>query len=213
MGIIKIKLLLIITFVVFQLTSCVETPSNDISNKYLGKLPSLEKKYSALIDKKEIERKNSTDMEESFKLGKEHQLLAEEKKKVINEYVAAHPLNKDLPIQTLPDTKYTIKKVVVNKASSGNLNIKFLITINEDIKGKYGSLSKNLFIYFKALDSKGNYIHQSTTVATNFKNIKLVAGAEYEAFGSWQNRSTKNMEDFAKIVEVLRKEWEQNRKK
>ena len=209
----KNKLLLIIVFVVFQLISCGETASKDISNEYLGKLPTLEKKYYTLIDKKEKEIKSSTDMEESFKLGKELKLLKKKKKKAIKEYVAAHPLNKDLPFQHLPETKYTIEKVVVNKASSGNLNIKFLITINEDIKGKYGSLSKNLFIYYKALDSKGNYIPRSTTVATNFTNIKLVAGTEYEAFGSWQNRATRNMEDFAKIVEVTRKEWEQNKKK
>jgi len=207
------SLFVIIAFVVFQLISCSETVSNDISNKYLGKLPSLEKKYYTLIDKKEKEVKNSTDLEENFKLMKELKLLEEEKKKAINEYVSAHPLNKDLPFQPLLDTKYTIGKVVVNKASSSNLNIKFLMTINEDIKGKYGSASKSLFIYFKALDSKGNYIHQSTTVATNFKNTKLVAGTEYEAFGSWQNRATRNMEDFAKIVEVTRKEWEQNKKK
>lgn len=209
----RIKLLLIIALIAFQLISCGEKASNDISNEFLDKLPSLEKKYYTLIDLKEKEIKKSTDMDESFKLGKELKLLEEEKKEAITKYVAAHPLNKDLPFQPLPDTKYTIKNVVVNKASSGNLNIKFSLTINEDIKGKYGSASKNLFIYFKAIDSKGNYIPKSTTVATNFKNIKLVAGTEYEAFGSWQNKATRNMEDFAKIVEVIREEWEENKKK
>jgi len=209
----KIKLLLIIAFIVSQLISCGETESNDISNEFLDKLPSMEKKYYTLIDLKEKEIKKSTDMDESFKLGKELKLLEEEKKEAITEYVAAHPLKKDLPFQPLPDTKYTIKKVVVNKASSSNLNIKFSLTINEDIKGKYGSASKNLFIYFKAIDSKGNYIPKSTTVATNFKSIKLVAGTEYEAFGSWQNKATRNMEDFAEINEVTRDEWEQNKKK
>ena len=187
--------------------------SSTKENEFLGKLPSIEKNYANQLDEKEKEIKECTNMENAYKLGKEKKLLKEEKEGAISKYVAAHPLIKDLPFQPLPDTKYTIKKVVVNKASSSNLNIKFLITINEDIKSKYGSVEKILFVYFKAVDSKGNYISKSTTVATNFKSIKLVAGTEYEAFGSWQNKATRNMEDFAKIVEITREEWKQNKKK
>ncbi|MCD4691867.1 MAG: hypothetical protein K8R79_03040 [Calditrichales bacterium] len=210
----KKKIILFICYVtiVFLFVSCGKS-TNDVSNAFLGKLPSIEKKYADLLDEKEKEIEKCTDMKEAYKLAKEKKLLNKEKEKAIAEYVSAHPLNKDLPFQSLPDTKYNIKKVVVNKASSSNLNIKFLITINEDIKSKYGSIEKTLFIYFKALDSKGNYLPKSTTVATNFKTIKLVAETEYEAFGSWQNKATRNMEDFAKIVEVTRDEWEQNKRK
>lgn len=199
-------------FTIIFLSSCGGGSSTK-DNEFLGKLPSIEKNYANQLDEKENEIKECTDMKDAYKLEKEKKLLEEEKKETIAEYVAAHPLNKDLPFQPLPDTKYTIEKVVVNKASSSNLNIKFVITISEDIKGKYGSASKNLFIYFKALDSKGNYIPKSTTVATNFKNIKLVAGTEYEAFGSWQNKATRNMEDFAKIIEITREEYDKNKRK
>jgi len=211
----KIRLisgLMIITII--SLIACsgrVNSPEKD--NEFLGKLPSIEKKYALQIDEKEKKIEECTDMKKAYKLAKEKKLLEKEKDETIAEYVAAHPLTKDLPFQPLPDTKYTIKQVVINKALSGNLNIKFLITINEEIKSKYGSIEKTLFIYYKALDSNGNYISKSTTVATNFKNIKLIANTEYEAFGSWQNKATRNMEDFAKIVEITREEWEQNKRK
>jgi hypothetical protein len=40
----------------------------------------------------------------------------------------------------------------------------------------------------------------------------LLAEAD-EAFCSWQNKATRNMEDFAEIIEVTREEWKQNKKK
>ena len=194
-------------FTIIFLNSCGGGSSTK-NNEFLGKLPSIEKNYTNQLDKKEKEIEECTDIGDAFKLEKEKKLLKKEKRDAIGEYVAAHPLNKDLPFQSLPYTKYTIEKVVVNKASSSNLNIKFVITINEDIKTDYGPVSKRLFVFFKALDSKGNYISKSKTVATNFSKIKLVAGAEYEAFSSWQNEATRNMEDFAKIIEITEEEYE-----
>jgi hypothetical protein len=204
------RFIIVSIILIFGCSGSTNSPATD--NEFLGELPSIEKKYALQLDEKEKKIKECTDMEEAYKLAKEKKLLEEEKDETIAEYVTAHPLIKELPFQPLPGTKYTIKQVVVNKASSSNLNIKFLITINEEMKGKYGSIEKSLFIYFKALDSKDNYIPSSTTVATNFKSIKLVANTEYEAFGSWQNKATRNMEDFAKIVEITREDWEQNKK-
>ncbi len=198
--------LMIITM--FFLNSCGGGGFSTTENEFLGKLPSIEKNYAEQLDEMETKIKECTDLEKAFKLEKEKGLLKEEKEKAIEEYVAANPLNKELPFEALAGTKYTINKVVVNKARAGNLNIKFLITINEEMRGKYGSLEKTLFVYFKALDSEGNYIANSTTVATNFASMKLVAGTEYEAFGSWQSKATRNMEDFAKIVEITREEYD-----
>ncbi|MDA3861958.1 MAG: hypothetical protein PF445_12120 [Melioribacteraceae bacterium] len=160
------------------------------------------------MEEKEKEIKECTDLEDSFTLSKELKLLKDEKENTIAEYVTANPLTKSLPFQALPETQYTIKDIVVNKASSGNLNIKFLVTINEDIKNKYGGIVKNFFVYYKAKDSKGVDIPKTITVATNFKNQKMTAGLEYEVFGTWQNKSTKNMEDFAKVVEIDRAEYD-----
>jgi hypothetical protein len=184
--------------------------SSTKNNEFLGELPSIEKIYEDQLDEKEKEIKECTDNKKANKLKKEKELLKEEKKNAVAEYIATNPLNKDLPFQALDNTSYTIKKVVVDKATAGNLNIKFLITINEEMKNKYGSLKQSLFVYFKALDSEGNHIANSTTVATSFARIDLVAGAEYEALGTWQGDAIRNMEDFAKIVEITKEEYEEN---
>ena len=195
-----------ITLLLF-LSSCGDKVSS-VDNEFLGKLPSLEKQYYNKMEAKEKEIKECTDRDDSFTLTKELELLKDEKKNAIAEYVSANPLTKSLPFEALPETQYTIKDIVVKKASSGNLNIKFLLTINKDIKNKYGGIIKNFFIYFKAQDSKGNDIPKTITVAINFKNQKMTAGLEHEVFGSWQNKATKNMEDFAKVVEITREEYD-----
>jgi len=194
----------------FFLNSCGNNASS-IENEYLGKLPSLEKQYFNEMEEKEKEVKECTDMEDAFTLTKELELLKEELQNNINEYSEANPIANSLPFRALPETQYTIKDVVVNKASAGNLNIKFLLTINEDIKNKYGGIVKNFFIYFKAQDSKGNDISKTITVAANFKNQKMTAGLEHEVFGSWQNKATRNMEDFSKIVEIDRAEYDKTK--
>jgi len=196
--------------IVFLLASCDggTSVSDTYHNKYLGKLPGIDKKYTEKIDKKKKDLKECTDFEKSFKLSKELELLKEERKTKIEEYVSANPLTKPLPFEPLSVTVYTIKDVTINKVSAGNLNIKFSLTINEDIKNKWGGIEKILFIYYKGIDSKGNEIQNSKTVATNFKRQDLKAGIEYEAFGSWQTKAIINMEDFAKVVEITRKEYE-----
>jgi hypothetical protein len=197
----------VIITLLFFLQSCGGEAST-VDNQYLGKLPSLEKDYYNQMEEKEKEIKECTDMEEAFTLTKEKKLLKEELQNSIEEYISANPISNSLPFQALSETQYTIKDVVVNKASAGNLNLKFLVTINEDMKNKYGGMEKTLFIYFKAQDSKGNDIPKTITVATNFKTQELKAGLEYEAFGTWQNKSTRNLEDFAKIIEIDRAEYD-----
>ncbi|NOQ74251.1 MAG: hypothetical protein GQ574_19740 [Crocinitomix sp.] len=196
-------------FTVIFLMGC-SGGSSTTDNEFLGEFPSIENNYANQLDEKEQEIDECTDFAEAFKLEKEKKLLKEEKKQAVEEYLAANPLNKELPFQALADTKYTINKVEVDKASEGNLNIKFLITINEDMMGEYGSVEQSLYIYYKALDSKGEYIAKSRTVAVNFKRVKLVSGTEYEVVGTWQNNSIRNMEDFAEIVEVTKEEYDKN---
>lgn len=207
----KVRLLPIsLLMIAVWLYSCGGSGSGAlVNNEFLGEYPSLEKQYVEKIEAKEQAIKESTDMDESFKLTKELELLKDEREQKVEEHVAANPLEgKELPFEALDGTAYTIKKVSVNKASSGNLNIKFDVTINEDIKSKYGNITKSLFIYYKAVDAQGNDIPNTTTVATNFKSEKMVAGLEYEVFGSWQTKAIINLENFAKVVEVTKEEYD-----
>ncbi|MEA1972305.1 MAG: hypothetical protein U9N34_03300 [Candidatus Cloacimonadota bacterium] len=191
----------------FSFISCGNQPSGN-QNQYLGEIPSIEKQYYSKIEEKEESLKKCTDLKKAYKLDKEMKLLEEERKTKIKEYVSANPFTKPLPFKGLSGTAYTINDVTIRKASAGNLNLKFSATINEDMKNKYGGFEKYLFIYFKGVDSKGKTIEKSITVATNFKTEPLKAGLEYEAFGSWQTKALIHMEDFAKIVEITREEYD-----
>lgn len=147
-------------------------------------------------------------MEDSFALSKELKLLKEERKEKVKAYVEANPLTKPLPVKALDGIPYTIKEVTINKAQAGNLNVKFSITINEDMKNKYGGMEKSLFTYYKAVDSEGKEVPNSVTVATNFKRTPLEAGLEYEVFGSWQSDAVMSREDFAKVVQITKEEYD-----
>lgn len=199
--------LFITALLVFIINSCGGGPSNQ-NNEYLGEIPSIEKHYFTEIDAKENEMEETTDMDDSFALSKEIKLIKKELKTEVKKYASANPLNKSLPFQALDGLPYTVNEVTINKAQAGNLNIKFTITINEDMKNKYGGMEKSLFTYYKAVDSEGKEVPNSVTVATNFKRTPLEAGLEYEVFGSWQSDAVMNREDFAKVVQITKEEYD-----
>lgn len=188
-------------------TGCSSEPET-LTNPYLGDIPSLEKQYVEKIEAKEADIKSNKDLDTAFKLAKELEELKDAYKAAIEAHATTHPLTTPLPFQPLSDTPYTIREIVVNRASAGNLNLKFTVDINADLKNKYGSPEKMLFIYFKAVDSQGNDIPKSITVATNARTTPLTAGTVYEAFGSWQSKSLRHMEDFARVVEVTREDYD-----
>lgn len=191
-----------------MMTSC--GGSSEKENEYLGKLPSIVKNYKNDIDEKEKEAEEATDMEKAFELEKESELLEDEMDKAVEEYVNGNPelINKELPFQALPDTKYSVNKVTVSQLST-RLNLLFSLTIDEDLKNEYGGVEKSLFVYFKALDSEGKAIPEAISVATSFGSREpLVAGTNYEAQGSIR---IENLEDFAKIVQITKEEYEENK--
>lgn len=175
------------------------------NNEYLNALPSIAKKYSKEYQEKKIKLKECTDIKKAFKYEKELKNIEAEWKTKIKESNEANPITKPLPFEALAEAPYTISEVNVNKVYKDNLNIKFSIKINEDIKNKYGGIKKNLFVYYKALDKDGNDIPNTKTVATNFKGTKLLAGTDYEAFGSL--KSLANLENFAKIKIITKEEY------
>ncbi|HRS53311.1 MAG TPA: hypothetical protein P5250_01220 [Bacteroidales bacterium] len=203
----KNKNVLYLFVAIFILSSCVSKSGKIIKNEYLDELPSIEKQYLLKIKEKGEAIKKCTDMNKAFKLSKELNLIKEEKNKKIEKY-SKILINKELPFEGLKNKPYFIKNISINNVTSGNLNIKFTITINEDIKNNYGNLENRLFIYYKALDKNGQEISNSKTIATNFGQIELKKGSEYEAFGTWQSSAIINLENFAKIVEITKEEYD-----
>jgi len=195
-----------IVFSIVYLGSCGGSKTTD--NEFLGKFPSLEKNYAEKIKAKEEAAKNTKNLNSAFKLSRELDELKQERKTKIEEYLNANPLSKPLPLEALDNTPYTINEVLVNAASAGNLNLKFDITIDEDIQNQWGFAERNLFVYYKAIDKNGEEVPNSKTVATNFVRMELTKGAQYEAFGSWGSRVIGNLENFAKVVEITKEEYE-----
>ena len=150
-------------------------------------------------------------MEKAFELGREIEILEDEMDKSVEEYVKENPqlLNKELPFEGLPDTKYTINEVTVKNLSTSYLSAKFSLTVDEDLKNKYGGVEKSLLIYFKAIDSNEEDIPEALSVATSFGGREpLVAGANYEATGSIK---IEKLENFSKIVQISKEEYEEKK--
>lgn len=194
-------------FVIFCLASC--GGSNLVDNEFLGKFPSIEKNFTEKIRAKEVALDKAKDLASAFKLSQEIETLEEEKKNKIKEYLDGNPLSKPLPFLALEGSPYTINQVVVNNVSAGRLNIRFDLTIDQDIMSKWGYVDDTLFVYFKAVDKNGEEITDSKTVATNFGKSQLLAGSAYEAFGNWGSSVIGRLESFARVVEISREEYRQ----
>jgi len=205
----KLNLSVIVcSLAILFLSSCGGGAVKTVKNEFLGELPSLEKGYYDKMQEKEKAIKECTDMDKSFKLTKEKELLKDEWSAKIKECYAANPLTKALPVESLAGAAYTITEVKVDKAVKGSLSLKFSIKIDKDMKNEYGGFEKDLIIYFKALDKDGKDIEGSTTVAVVYKREEMKAGKTVEASGTWQTKGLKNMENFAKIKIITKAEYD-----
>jgi len=196
-----------LVILVFPIVCC--TGESGSNNQFLGKFQAIEQKYGKLIEAKNEDAKNSTDMNEAFQLNQEVQQLREERKVKVEEFLKQNPLKgKILPFQPLPGTHYSVDKVEINLASPGNLNLKFSTTINKVVKDKYGSVTRRVTIYFKAVDAAGNEIPNTKTVALNTAMPRKVeVGTKIESYGSWTGSKLAALSDFAKVVEITQEEY------
>lgn len=196
-------------FVIF-LISCGGGSSSK-NNKFFGKVPSMVKDYMTKMNEKEEKAESSTKMEEAFKFAKEAENLKKEMESKVEELVANSSLvGTEIPFQTLSDdSDYEVAKVILDNLSANYLKLKFTVQIKNDIKNEYGGIEKTLFIYFKAVDSKGVDIPQSKTVAVNFgRRTELKANTELEISGGWNGSDIAQMENFAKLIEITKEEYD-----
>lgn len=198
--------------VLFLLLSCGDGGSGAASNEYLGDLPGIAKKYSEEIDGLKKDLKESTDMEESFELDKEIDLLEEKSDKAIEEYLANNPITK-IPFEQQGDYQFTITDVSIHpEYPSSASRIQFLakVTINEDIVSKYGNPSRDFFAYMKAVDKEGKSLTKRYGVMMNY-NVRgpFTENMEVEAYGSLDGPA--DMVNFEKLVFISKEEYEQNK--
>ncbi|MFK5879460.1 MAG: hypothetical protein QM478_08180 [Flavobacteriaceae bacterium] len=178
-----------------------------VNNQYLNYLPSIAKKYTLICNNKEKELNKCIDVNEAYRLDKELNLLEREWGNKINLSNNANPLTKPLPITTLTNISYNINQITVvhNKVYKTNITIKFDITITEDFKNAYGGFQKNIFIYYKAVDNKGNEIAKTTSIATSFNNTDLKSGVTFSILG--QLGPLAQLENFATLQLISQEEY------
>jgi len=129
-------------------------------------------------------------------------LTGQEMEQEIDDYLNKNPIKEPLPFEPLHETLYTIGEIAVAKTQANSLKLDFPISIDEDIEGTH-----RLTLYFKALDQEGNDIEDSKSVAGGMGRPSLKAGSTFVVSGYWQNKTLRNMADFAKIVEISREEY------
>jgi hypothetical protein len=187
--------------------------SRNVNNEFLNKIPSTAKNYAEKLEAKEKAIHECTDFNETFKLNKELDLLKEEWTAKIKEIKNTSPIIKPLLFDELTDAPFQIIKITVDNENINRNNLKMIfdIEIKNDIKNEFGGFEKSLFVYYVAINSQGNPISESCSVATQFKREELKAGLKLQVYG--QLSPLENMEDFARLKIITRSEYEEFQKK
>jgi hypothetical protein len=205
-----VKFNVILVVIALMLTGCSSDGGNAVTgeNQYLGKIPSLEKSFVEQTNNKQALLEKETNMEKYFEISREIEIIEDEWKNTIKEAFAGGLPSETIPFQAAENTMYTVNKVFVNSASKGHMGLKFDVTINEDIKNKYGNVEGTLMIYFKAVDKNGKEIPNTKTVAVNLGRHKMTAGTNLELSGTWQSKGIVNLGEFDKIIETTKEDYE-----
>ncbi len=208
------KTLLTITgiSVLLLLAYCGDSGSGGASNEYLGNLPGIAKEYVDEIDGLKKDLKESTDMEESFSLDKEIDLLEDESDKAIEEYLAGNPIT-NIPFEQQGDYQFTVTEVSVHpEYSSSASRLQFIakLTVTEDIKGEYGNFTSDIFAYIKAVDKEGKSLTKRYGVMMNY-NVRgpFKANMDVEMAGSLDGPA--DMVTFEKLVFVSKEEYDKQK--
>ncbi len=197
-----LRLPLILLFI-----SCGGTQNKN--NKYFGELPSLSSKFEKQLNQLKKEIKETTDLEEAFKLDKEFKKLKETAKIEIEIYTNSF-LFPEIPFENLESDPFSVFELHVNGTNKNRVNLKGRVKIEEDLKNQYGGYQKSFFAYIKAVDQKGNLIGNPTVMASDMSNRgPFKAGAEVDVFGSIGPLC--EFEDFDKIIFITKEEYQQNK--
>lgn len=197
-----------ITVIAFLFTSCGGGAGKTVSNDYLGEYPSMVKNYEQEIADLEQEAKSNTDLNKAFELAKKIDILKDEYKAKLKEYAEVFKFEKAVPFEGLAGTKYTVNEVKVKDATASYLGFDFAATINEDMIDEYNTIVKDLFLYFKAVDAEGKDIPGAVTVAAISPRTELKKGTQIHLTGGWRPSLVKDFENFAKIKEATKEEYE-----
>ena len=199
------KILQLSVLVLFIITSC-STGSSQKENKYLGKTPLMVADFQNGQKKLEEKAENSEDFEELMKLDKELKDFRKGYDEKMEAYLNETKTLAPIPVKILNEKPFKIKNAVINALGTNNLNLKLTLDVTDEVPFDTPG-RQTIWVYYKAVDSQGNDISGTKTVASNVSRKKIIPGTEYEVFGSWSAGQIINMEDFAGIVEITKEEY------
>ena len=176
------------------------------SNPYFGNLPAMMADFVQKREKLDTKANESKSFDEARKLSDEMEALQKATDSEIDNYLTDESWKKPIPFTGLPDKGYQVDEVGVHAASSYNLNLKFRIRTEGPIPN--ARLLRDIFVYFKAVDSKGADIPGSKTVAGNISRDRIPESGTFEVYGGWKSKEVLTMNDFAGIVEITREEYD-----
>lgn len=200
--------LLIVTFL---FTSCGGGAGKTVTNDYLGEYPSIVKNYKQKIEDLEKDAKSNTDLNKAFEIAKKIENMKDEFKAKLEEYSKTYKFEKDIPFEPLAGTKYTINSIKVDRVNDGGLGLAFAATINDDLKNEYNNFEQTLMIYIQALSADGQVIPGSYTVVVSTPMADLKKGLQTKMTCAWSSSKTKDFENFAKIKEITKEEYDKNK--
>lgn len=175
----------------------------------MGELPSMSAAFEKHLGQLEKELKETTDLEEAFKLDKEYKNLKETAKKEIEAYTKTFAFP-GIPFENLESDPFSVLELHVNSTNKSRVNLKGRVKVKEDLKNQYGGYQKSFFAYIKAVDQKGNTIGQPTVMASDMSNRgPFEEGTEVDLFGSIGPLSA--FEDFNQIIFITKEEYQQNK--
>ena len=147
-------------------------------------------------------------MQKAFKLDKEVKSLDEEADKAIKEYLASNTLNA-FPYEQKADYPFTINEVLINTKNNSSISRIQLIakvTVDQDIKNKYGGFERTIFAYITAVDKEGNILKDKPDVfSSGFTKQEFTKGKEIELTGSIDEID--KLGNFDKFIFVSKEEY------
>ncbi len=181
---------------------CGGTDSSSPSNEFLGDLPGIAKDYNSKLEAKKEAAKNSTDMDEVFKLDKEYKILKEEAEKAVKDYIVNNPTS-NIPFEVKSENPFAITDVSINQKYSSTTNVLGILVkvkMNEDV-------SKRMSLYIKAVDAEGIQLTKKNGVIGTVMMGKNAYKKDQEVELTGGISKTADLVNFAKFIFITKEEY------
>lgn len=185
-------------FGIFLLTLWLAACDGEIKkNPYLGRIPSIEKKYQTQIMELVEGVDKSGDLANTIPLIEQFDRIEFAWNNAINEEVRVTDLSKPIPVDYPENLPFRVKDARVLHVSRGNLVLQFNIEAVDTI-----SDARELMMIFEALDKKGQRLLNTTSVANRFEQQQLLPGMEWTLDGYWETEAIVHLENLDRISVV-----------